>query len=237
MASKQFAVFFELDAPPPAVYLLTCQTDFSQIVAASASRAPPIKISRAASRARSFSPYVKVLKPITESPSERLDASDTSSLSDLTDLSDSRSRSSSPGSEEEPIPKPEGEAGRPSRGGYSLATELKWEAGAFKKLQVSLAAFRSWELPNVFQKCVHTLIDQHLDPTLSYQPQNESLRQTVRNAVSTFFVITAKSKHVNNLCTGNGRVPSTPALFQLLACQRFDAAAPEEHRTQSEAQD
>lgn len=34
------------------------------------------------------------------------------------------------------IPKPEGEAGRPGRGGYNLEKSLNWDADRFKKLKV-----------------------------------------------------------------------------------------------------
>jgi hypothetical protein len=45
---------------------------------------------------------------------------------------------SSVGSSESKIPKPEGEVGRPGRGGYSLETALSWDAERFKKLKVRM---------------------------------------------------------------------------------------------------
>jgi hypothetical protein len=37
------------------------------------------------------------------------------------------------------IPKPDGEAGRPGRGGYNLQTFLKWTPRRWKEVQVSTA--------------------------------------------------------------------------------------------------
>ncbi|KIK75538.1 hypothetical protein PAXRUDRAFT_172546 [Paxillus rubicundulus Ve08.2h10] len=58
------------------------------------------------------------------------------------------------------IPKPEGEAGRPSRGGYNLEAQLAWNATSFSKLR----------------KFVHCSIKQHLDTTkCKSQQRNQAI--------------------------------------------------------------
>ncbi|KAG1856271.1 hypothetical protein C8R48DRAFT_546714, partial [Suillus tomentosus] len=37
------------------------------------------------------------------------------------------------------IPKPDGEAGRPGRGGYNLENALKWDAGRFKAFKQGIS--------------------------------------------------------------------------------------------------
>jgi len=40
------------------------------------------------------------------------------------------------GSDDERVPKPQGEAGRPKRGGYTLKVALNWKAKDYKTLKV-----------------------------------------------------------------------------------------------------
>ena len=54
-------------------------------------------------------------------------ASDTSSESSLTSLESSSNK----------IPKPDGEAGRPGRGGYNLEVQLAWDKAVILNLKVS----------------------------------------------------------------------------------------------------
>lgn len=44
------------------------------------------------------------------------------------------------------IPKPPGEAGRPGHGGYSLESELGWDAGSYVSMRVSLNVAALWTL-------------------------------------------------------------------------------------------
>ncbi|KIM63405.1 hypothetical protein SCLCIDRAFT_24297 [Scleroderma citrinum Foug A] len=56
------------------------------------------------------------------------------------------------------IPKPEGEAGRPGRGGYNLKAQLAWNPATFSKLK----------------KFVHRSVKNHLDATQCKSHQRES---------------------------------------------------------------
>ena len=69
-------------------------------------------------------------------------SSDSSDLMDL-DLSDSLTSSSdceSANSDELKIHKPDGEPGRPGRGGYNIEEALGWHPNAYKKLRVHISA-------------------------------------------------------------------------------------------------
>ncbi|TDL13401.1 hypothetical protein BD410DRAFT_846991 [Rickenella mellea] len=70
------------------------------------------------------------------------------------------------------VSQPQGEVARPGRGGFN-----------FKDAMTAAG----WESERIltFQTFVTGLIDQHLDVTKSYQPQNESLRQVVRDLATT----------------------------------------------------
>jgi hypothetical protein len=59
---------------------------------------------------------------------------DSSSLSDISESSESKSTIST---EEQQIPKPPGEVGRPGRGGYNLDDTLNWDSESLRKLKVS----------------------------------------------------------------------------------------------------
>jgi hypothetical protein len=59
--------------------------------------------------------------------------SETSVSSQLTDISDDSSVAES---EEELIPKPAGEAGRPGRGGYRLSDKVELDTELFKRIRV-----------------------------------------------------------------------------------------------------
>lgn len=64
---------------------------------------------------------------------------ESSSTDDDDDMSDGASSESSLTSLESgtiKIPKPEGEAGRPGRGGYNLKAQLAWNPAMFSKLKV-----------------------------------------------------------------------------------------------------
>ncbi|KAI6010355.1 hypothetical protein EDC04DRAFT_2905949 [Pisolithus marmoratus] len=64
---------------------------------------------------------------------------------------------------EDKIPKPLGEPGCPGRGGYTLETALDWNGKTYAK----------------FKKCMHWLIDDHLDMTKCASAQNPALLKVV----------------------------------------------------------
>ena len=90
----------------------------------------PVETSR---RSRSSSPYV-VKKVQFREPDEV----------GTSEESESDDQSSSDGSEASDtlIPKPQGQAGRPNRGGYNLEAALGWPAPAYAKLQVCRFRFQ-----------------------------------------------------------------------------------------------
>ncbi|KAF8880604.1 hypothetical protein CPB84DRAFT_1639755, partial [Gymnopilus junonius] len=54
------------------------------------------------------------------------------------------------------IPKPDGEAGRPGRGGYNLEQALGWEAKKYQSIKTY----------------VKKLVEEHLDPTKNFSSQS-----------------------------------------------------------------
>ncbi|KAI6023379.1 hypothetical protein EDC04DRAFT_2606771 [Pisolithus marmoratus] len=64
---------------------------------------------------------------------------------------------------EDKILKPLGEPGRPGRGGYTLETALDWNGKTYAK----------------FKKCMHWLIDDHLDTMKCASAQNPALLKVV----------------------------------------------------------
>ncbi|KAG1892292.1 hypothetical protein F4604DRAFT_1672344 [Suillus subluteus] len=90
--------------------------------------------------------------------------SDSEGSSDV--FSDSGSSTSSINlSEDSKIPKPAGEPGRPGCGGYTLYEALDWNPKAYAKCK----------------KCMHRLIDDHLDTSKCASAQSPAVLQTVRN--------------------------------------------------------
>ncbi|KAG1844868.1 hypothetical protein C8R48DRAFT_678296 [Suillus tomentosus] len=78
---------------------------------------------------------------------------------------------SSLASHESKIPKPHGEAGRPSRSGYNLERALKWDANRFK----------------VFKECVHASIEKHCDTSKSKISQTPAALDAVQIEVLSHF--------------------------------------------------
>ena len=81
------------------------------------------------------------------------------------------------------IPKPKGAAGRPSRGGYQLATVLGWELSQLNALQVShfdglmsLAITCRQAFPN-------ELITEHMDVGKTYARQKPEVKQLLKDKV------------------------------------------------------
>ncbi|KAI5994380.1 hypothetical protein EDD15DRAFT_2107035, partial [Pisolithus albus] len=90
------------------------------------------------------------------SNSERSEGSPTPSESSLSSLE------SEPGASDK-IPKPNGEAGRPGRGGYNLEEQLSWGEDGFKSLK----------------RFVNKVIKKHLDTTKCRSRQDRKALNTV----------------------------------------------------------
>jgi len=132
--------FFEPGAPPPALPILIAQTEVGivdtpcKLLAQEEIGSGPTVARSARSSAR-YTPYPKSTskhplppKPPNKDHDEGSDG-DTSD-SGLTSINDTDSES-------DLIAKPDGEAGRPGRGGYNLEEALKWEHKKYLKVKVS----------------------------------------------------------------------------------------------------
>jgi hypothetical protein len=71
----------------------------------------------------------------TSTPSDSDGDSEASEASSLTTLPSDLDMDMD-GSDDERVPKPQGEAGRPKRGGYTLKVALNWKAKDYKTLKV-----------------------------------------------------------------------------------------------------
>ncbi|KJA18372.1 hypothetical protein HYPSUDRAFT_205480 [Hypholoma sublateritium FD-334 SS-4] len=86
--------------------------------------------------------------------------------------SDHNPQDSESGSESDGlIPKPAGEAGRPSRGGYNLQTELGWPAADYMR----------------FKKFIKHAVKEHLDTSQKFSSQSAESLQTVQALASDKF--------------------------------------------------
>jgi len=133
--------FFEPGAPPPTLPILIAQTEVgivdtpSKLLAQEEIGSGPT-VTRSARSSVRYTPYPKSaskqqplpFKPHHDEGSD-VDVSD----SDLTSISGTDSESD----DSHLISKPEGEAGRPGRGGYNLEEALKWERRKYLKVKVS----------------------------------------------------------------------------------------------------
>ena len=132
--------FFEPGAPPPTLPILIAQTEVgtlntpSKLLAQEEIGSGPT-VTRSSAH---YTPYPKLAKQLvnharkshkqilhddTHSEQDNMD-------SDMTSLTDSDSDAS------QLIPKPDGEAGRPGRGGYNLEEALKWEHKKYLRVKV-----------------------------------------------------------------------------------------------------
>ncbi|KAG1851067.1 hypothetical protein DFJ58DRAFT_729047 [Suillus subalutaceus] len=169
LSSVPVAPFYEPEGPPQALPLLTYHTEMfcpttmlisiswqEEIVFFPCSlkltrRTPtPSRVfttpSRAVTPIPSSSPTPKVAKAVSFSAEQISQVSIGSSLSSIA-------------SHEYKISKPDGEAGRPSCGGYNLEKALKWDAGRFK----------------AFKECVYALIQKHCDTSKSKTSQTPAV--------------------------------------------------------------
>lgn len=132
--TSPISAFYEPGAPPPPVPLLTHQTELyyspthsNTLIVQEELPPNPITVKRHNVASLPREPVRFTADPLEDgrasSPSDS--GSFESSDSELTDLSDDGL-----------IPKPDGEAGRPGRGGYNLETALNWNPKSFRKLKV-----------------------------------------------------------------------------------------------------
>ena len=131
--------FYEPGVPPPTLPILIAQTEVGNIEGAGKLLAQedlgtdPVRRHTSNSSHR-FSPYPKAASRL------QLFRSSTPRCRDLTPETDSdgetESDSNSATSEDHLIPKPDGEAGRPGRGGYNLEHALGWEHKRYCRIRV-----------------------------------------------------------------------------------------------------
>jgi hypothetical protein len=79
--------------------------------------------------------------------------------------------SSESDSNDESIPKPVGEPGRPNRGGYNLQSAINLDGTTYRKLKVNLQSLLE-KIADRVKNAVHRLIKQHLDEGKSYSKQD-----------------------------------------------------------------
>ena len=133
--------FYEPGAPPPTLPILIAQTEVGNIerpdkllAQEDLGTGPARKHTKTSHR---FAPYPNAASRCQPSKHSR---SSTQKHRDVTPATesdgDSDSDSGSATSEEPLIPKPDGEAGRPGRGGYNLEEALGWEHKKYRRIKV-----------------------------------------------------------------------------------------------------
>ena len=135
--------YFEPGAPPPTLPILIAQTEVGivntpcKLLAQEEIGSGPTVARSARSNAR-YTPYPKSAPrhPLPSKPhnEDHDEGSDSPSDSELTSINDTDSECD----DSHLIAKPDGEAGRPGRGGYNLEGALKWEHKKYLKVKVSL---------------------------------------------------------------------------------------------------
>ena len=140
-AMIEISPYFEPGAPPPTLPILVAQTEIGnaptpgKLVAQeeigsgpTVGRLPYPKRHTTPSHfpLRSSTPKLKIT---SKSVSLDVESKNSDSDSSLSSLSDSES------DDDRLIPKPEGEAGRPGRGGYNLENTLAWEGKDYRKMK------------------------------------------------------------------------------------------------------
>ncbi|KAI6145975.1 hypothetical protein BKA82DRAFT_4016136 [Pisolithus tinctorius] len=147
----------------PAHTLLSKKVHVSEVLAQSqkSTLAPKFIVASKTPAAQFGSPYLK--RAPSQACSESTSTPSTSS--DEAEVASSDNDSTSSIQSELKVPKPPGEPGCPSRGGYTLETELNW----------------NWK------KYMHALIDEHLDTKKCLSAQDPDLLKVVcQKAVDKF---------------------------------------------------
>ena len=129
--------FFEPGAPPPTLPILIAQTEVGTLDTPRKLLAQE-EIGSGPTVARSsvrYTPYPKLAKWLVDHARKshkhnNIHSDQDNTDSDMTSLTDSDSDAS------QLIPKPDGEAGRPGRGGYNLEEALKWEHKKYLRVKV-----------------------------------------------------------------------------------------------------
>jgi hypothetical protein len=132
--------FFEPGAPPPTLPILIAQTEVGVVDApckllAQEEIGSGPTVARSARSSARYTPYPKSAskQALPSKPRHNKGPDEDASDSELTSISDTDSESD----DSHLISKPEGEAGRPGRGGYNLEEALKWEHKKYLKVKVS----------------------------------------------------------------------------------------------------
>lgn len=132
----QVSPFFEPGAPPPALRLLTTETEFLPNTSISSTiLTQDLPAKRANTKVQDTITTYRRKTPVVSFRSVSPASTHSSSVSEASD-SLGNSTNSDSGSDDGLIPKPDGEAGRPSRGGYNLELELSWDVKRFRALKV-----------------------------------------------------------------------------------------------------
>jgi hypothetical protein len=142
--STPVPALYEPGAPPPTLPLLTSQTDifYNPLHSCTITAREELPPGQQTKRHQSLPPtpnsagrvrFQSLPAPSNDNVSEDSDSSLTSLSS-----SDSESDSDELNEEDNKIGKPQGEAGRPGRGGYNLRVALGWAADDHKKLLVRI---------------------------------------------------------------------------------------------------
>jgi hypothetical protein len=135
MSFQEIPPFFEPGAPPFTLPIPLAQTELGNMQASDkllAQEELPSSMRPGGSKVR-FNPYPSQRTKQTKKPVSAEAVSDSSS--DLSSLTDSDSEDEE---DEALIPKPEGEAGRPGRGGYNVENALGWPGNEYRRLKVRL---------------------------------------------------------------------------------------------------
>lgn len=153
--------FFKPSAPPSTVPPLTAHTEFGKASNASlmVQELPipfkPKTVRFVTAAAGSTAPSPIVLLHSTPTSTNGDDYSMDSSLSSDDSDGDSEDQSGivnddEDTSEDDLIPKPEGENGQPGRGGYNLELALGWDSKAFRKFKVCFSL--NCDLKNIINR-------------------------------------------------------------------------------------
>ncbi|KAF8957895.1 hypothetical protein BDZ97DRAFT_1924154 [Flammula alnicola] len=171
--------FFEPGAPPPTLPILIAQTEVGKMQSPTKLLAEEEigtgSVRRQPSSVR-FAPYPNPAKQKTPSPptapSKKPPPARSKQLATARSTSDSTSQKSSSSDSDSDsdddgdvlIAKPEGEAGRPGRGGYNLEEALSWNAKEYRRLK----------------KYVKKLVVDQLEPTKNFSSQSVASLTSVR---------------------------------------------------------
>jgi hypothetical protein len=173
MSLQEIPPFFEPGAPPFTRSIVLARTEIGKMYVPDKLLAQeelgPNLIRRERSKV-CFSPY--------PSRNNKQSAQSDSELSSLTD-------SDSEDDEDNLISKPEGEAGRPGRGGYNLEEALAWSRKEYRQLKVRYFMVLMIVSNSHFlqQKYVKKLVDEQLETDKNFSSQSLACIASVRSLV------------------------------------------------------